>query len=53
MSNKLFDLIEETGAKWVDFRFTDTRGKEQHISYPASTIDEDVLEDGKMFEQQR
>jgi len=50
MSNKLFDLIEETGAKWVDFRFTDTRGKEQHISYPASTIDEDVLEDGKMFD---
>lgn len=50
MSNKLLDLIEKSGAKWVDFRFTDTRGKEHHISYPADTIDEDVLEDGKMFD---
>ena len=50
MSNKLFDLIQEANAKWVDFRFTDTRGKEHHISYPADIIDEDVLEDGKMFD---
>ncbi len=50
MSNKLLDLIESSNAKWVDFRFTDTRGKEQHISYPAESIDEDVLEDGKMFD---
>ena len=50
MSNKLFDLIQEANAKWVDFRFTDTRGKEHHISYPADSIDEDVLEDGKMFD---
>lgn len=50
MSNKLLDLIASSEAKWVDFRFTDTRGKEQHISYPAESIDEDVLEDGKMFD---
>ena len=50
MSNKLLDLIESSNAKWVDFRFTDTRGKEQHISFPASTIDEEVLEDGRMFD---
>ena len=50
MSNKLLDLIKSSNAKWVDFRFTDTRGKEQHISFPASTIDEDVMEDGKMFD---
>ena len=50
MSNKLLDLINSSDAKWVDFRFTDTRGKEQHISYPASTIDEEVLEEGKMFD---
>ncbi|WP_434354200.1 type I glutamate--ammonia ligase [Psychrobacter sp. HD31] len=50
MSNKLLDLIASSEAKWVDFRFTDTRGKEQHISYPADSIDEDVLEDGKMFD---
>ncbi len=36
--------------KWVDFRFTDTKGKEQHVTYPADTIDEDTFEDGKMFD---
>ncbi|WP_201583848.1 type I glutamate--ammonia ligase [Psychrobacter jeotgali] len=50
MSNKLLDLIESSNAKWVDFRFTDTRGKEQHISFPASSVDEEVMEDGKMFD---
>ena len=50
MSNKLLELIKSTNAKWVDFRFTDTRGKEHHISYPSSTIDEEVMEDGKMFD---
>lgn len=50
MSNKLLDLIESSNAKWVDFRFTDTRGKEQHISFPAHSVDEEVMEDGKMFD---
>ncbi|HCT73058.1 type I glutamate--ammonia ligase [Psychrobacter aquimaris] len=50
MSNKLLDLIQSSNAKWVDFRFTDTRGKEQHISFPAHSIDEEVMEDGKMFD---
>lgn len=50
MSNKLLQLIEETSAKWVDFRFTDTRGKELRLTFPAHTINEDVLEDGKMFD---
>lgn len=48
MSNKLLDLIQSSNAKWVDFRFTDTRGKEQHISFPAHTVDEDVMEDGNV-----
>ncbi len=50
MSNKLLDLIKSADAKWVDFRFTDTRGKEQHISFPAHSIDEETMEDGKMFD---
>lgn len=50
MSNKLLDLIESSNAKWVDFRFTDTRGKEHHMSFPSHTIDEEVMEDGKMFD---
>ena len=50
MSNKLLDLIQSSNAQWVDFRFTDTRGKEQHISFPAHSVDEEVMEDGKMFD---
>ena len=29
-------MIQESNAKFVDFRFTDTRGKEQHVSVPVS-----------------
>ncbi|MGP5311278.1 type I glutamate--ammonia ligase [Psychrobacter faecalis] len=50
MSNKLLDLIQSSNAKWVDFRFTDTRGKEQHMTFPAHSVDEEVMEDGKMFD---
>ena len=50
MSNKLLDLIKSSNAKWVDFRFTDTRGKEHHMSFPAHSVDEEVMEDGKMFD---
>ncbi|WP_276320934.1 type I glutamate--ammonia ligase [Alkanindiges illinoisensis] len=50
MANKVLNLIKEHEAKWVDFRFTDTRGKEQHVTFPAATVDEDTFEDGKMFD---
>ena len=43
-------LIKDKGAKFVDFRFCDTRGKEQHVSVPAHTVDESLFTDGKMFD---
>ena len=43
-------LIKDSEAKFVDFRFTDTRGKEQHVSVPAATVDETTFEEGKMFD---
>lgn len=46
----LLTLIEQHNAKWVDFRFTDLNGREHHLTYPAHTITEDTLEDGKMFD---
>ncbi len=46
----VLNLIKEKGAKFVDFRFTDTRGKEQHVTYPASHIDADTFTDGVMFD---
>jgi glutamine synthetase len=43
-------MMKEKDVKFVDFRFTDTRGKEQHVTVPSHTIDEDVFTDGKMFD---
>ncbi len=43
-------LIKEKDAKFVDLRFTDTKGKEQHVTVPASQADESFFEDGKMFD---
>jgi glutamine synthetase len=43
-------MVQENEVKFVDFRFCDTRGKEQHVTFPASIIDEDLFEEGKMFD---
>lgn len=48
--SKTLDLIKEHGARWIDMRFTDTKGKEQHVTYPASVVDEDFFTEGKMFD---
>ncbi len=44
------DLIKDSEAKFVDLRFTDTKGKEQHVSIPTHLIDEEFFEEGKMFD---
>ena len=46
----VLNTIKENDVKFVDFRFTDTHGKEQHVSVPAHTVDEDVFTEGKMFD---
>ncbi|MCC3750946.1 MAG: glutamine synthetase beta-grasp domain-containing protein, partial [Halorhodospira halophila] len=43
-------LIEDEDVKFVDLRFTDTRGKEMHVTLPASQVDEDLFEHGSMFD---
>jgi len=48
--DKALELIKESEAKFVDLRFTDTKGKEQHVSIPASVVDEEFFEEGKMFD---
>jgi glutamine synthetase len=50
MSGNVTKMIKEHEVKFVDLRFTDTRGKEQHVSMPASVIDEDFFKEGKMFD---
>src|SRR5690606_42039055 len=43
-------FIEEHDVKFIDLRFTDTKGKEQHVTIPVSQIDEEFFEAGKMFD---
>jgi len=50
MSEKTLNLIKESEAGWVDLRFTDTQGKEQHVTIPSTEVDEGFFEEGKMFD---
>jgi glutamine synthetase len=50
MTKKVLDLIKENDVQYVDFRFTDPRGKWQHISQYVTTVDEDMLTEGIMFD---
>ena len=43
-------MIEENNVKYVDFRFTDPRGKWHHTAQSVGTVDEDMLTDGIMFD---
>lgn len=43
-------LIQENDVNFIDFRFTDTKGKEHHITVPAHMADDDMFKEGKMFD---
>ncbi|GMR21236.1 MAG: glutamate--ammonia ligase [Gammaproteobacteria bacterium] len=43
-------IMKDNNVKFVDLRFTDTKGKEQHVSLPASEVNESLFEEGKMFD---
>ena len=44
------ELIRENEVRFVDFRFTDTRGKEHHVTVPVSAFDLDRFESGLPFD---
>ncbi len=48
--DKVFEIIKEKEIQFIDLRFADTRGKEQHLTIPAHAIDEEFFETGKMFD---
>ena len=53
MATKPKDIIariKENDIEWVDLRFTDPKGKWQHLTMVASILGEDELEDGLMFD---
>ncbi len=43
-------MLHEHEVKFVDLRFTDTKGKEQHVTIPANQVNADFFEEGKMFD---
>jgi glutamine synthetase len=42
--------IKDNDVKYVDFRFTDPRGKWQHVTFDITMIDEDMFAEGTMFD---
>jgi glutamine synthetase len=50
MSAKVLKMIKDNEIKFIDLRFTDTRGKEQHVTLPSTEIDAGFFKDGKMFD---
>jgi len=43
-------MIKEKEVRYADLRFTDTRGKEQHVTIPAKYVTDDLFVEGKMFD---
>ena len=43
-------MIKEKDIKYVDLRFTDPRGKMQHVTFDPDLVDEDLFADGTMFD---
>jgi len=48
--HEVMKMVADNEVKFVDFRFTDTRGKEQHVTVPVSHFDEDKFESGHAFD---
>ena len=51
MSNeKVLQILKDEDVEYVDIRFTDPRGKLQHVTVMADQVDEDFLTEGFMFD---
>ena len=49
-ANDVLDMIKEQEIEWIDLRFTDPKGKWQHLTMVSSVVGEDELTDGFMFD---
>ena len=50
MAAKVLKMIKENEVEYVDLRFTDPKGKWQHLAMHVDVVDEDMFEDGVMFD---
>ena len=49
-AKSVLKMIQEKEVKFVDLRFTDPRGKWQHVTFDVGMIDEDAFAEGLMFD---
>src|SRR5215218_7725467 len=49
-AKSVLKLIKDKEVKFVDLRFTDPRGKWQHVTFDLSMVDEDLFAEGTMFD---
>ena len=49
-SSEVLTFIKENDVKFLDIRFTDLPGVQQHFNIPAATVDEDFFVDGQLFD---
>ena len=49
-AHDVLKAIKDNDVKYVDFRFTDPRGKWQHVTFDVSVVDEDAFSEGLMFD---
>ena len=49
-ADDVLKMIEENEVRFVDLRFTDPKGKSQHVTLPAHAVDADFFAEGKMFD---
>ncbi|MEO5612488.1 MAG: glutamine synthetase beta-grasp domain-containing protein, partial [Sphingomicrobium sp.] len=49
-AGKILSRIKDEEIEWVDLRFTDPKGKWQHLTMVSGVIDDDMLTDGFMFD---
>ena len=49
-SNNILKLMKEKQVEFVDLRFTDPKGKLQHLTMDASIVDQDMLDKGVFFD---
>ena len=49
-ADDVLKLVKDKEVKFVDFRFTDTRGKEQHVSVPVKYFNKEKFELGHAFD---
>ncbi len=49
-TKEVLALLKDEDIQYVDIRFTDPKGKLQHVTVVADLVDEDFLEEGFMFD---